>query len=243
MPTGMGGRKFRLGRHRKNEELKRRERKEKELETTPLVLTVSIPRQSLVVPSLTVSLPLTSYLDSHVTALVDLHSRLSQHRLPSSWTLTSRSPLTLCKLRVQLAEQGSCVDVIAVITIKSDFEWTLSFMNHQLTPTMCPVLSQVPSKIASISSVHSMISLLESVKVCTGNTETRFIELWQHRSLTLHGSLGKYCSQSIGACAYDDMSLVSGPLSGQLDDISARGVSILRHTDCQSLLPDASRAT
>ena len=72
--------------------------------------------------------PLISYLDSHVTALVYY---LSKHPLLSSWTFTFRSPLTLCKLRVQLADQGSCVDII---TIKGDFEWTLSFMNQQLGP-------------------------------------------------------------------------------------------------------------
>ena len=77
---GMGGRKFRLGRHRKNGELKRQREKERiekmekeeELrkEEEPMSLVQSIPRYIVVpLPPLTVSLPLSAYCDGPVQSI------------------------------------------------------------------------------------------------------------------------------------------------------------------------------
>ena len=181
--TGIGGRRFRLGRHLKNEELKRRrEKEEKKLEiedTTPLAL-VSIPRQSLAAPSLTVSLPLASYLNGSVGSLESLCTRLLKSSLPPSWTVAFATPLTLCKLRVQVGGQGSSVYVSAAVTIQSDLGWTPSIVNQPLTPIVCPFLSRVPAQLTSVSAVFHMISMLDSVKLCIGNREAKFIELWHH---------------------------------------------------------------
>ena len=150
---GMGGRKFRLGRHRKNEERKRRIEKEERREKH----TTLIPRET-VVPSLTVSLPLASYLDGHVQSLECLYARLS-NSLPSSWTVASTTPLTLCKLRVQphVGTQGSHVDITTTITIMSNLEWALSVMNQPLTPAACPLLVGIPLQLSSVSAVCHMI--------------------------------------------------------------------------------------
>ena len=244
----MGGRRFRLGRHRKNEELKRRrEKEEKKLEsedTTPLALVVSIPRQSLAAPSLTVSLPLASYLNGSVGSLESLCTRLSKSSLPPSWTVASATPLTLCKLRVQVGGQGSSVYISAAVTIQSDLGWTLSIANQPLTPIVCPFLFRVPAQLTSVSAVFHMVSTLDSVKLCMGNREAKFIELWQHRALTLHGSSGKNKrnGENIGVYAYSCMFPISGPSNGCIDHTSIPGVSSLRHTDCQMLLSETSGA-
>ena len=150
---GMGGRKFRLGRHRKNEERK--------LEP--------IPWQSLPVPSLSVSFPLASYLSGRVGTLKSLTTRLTKSLLSPSWIVASSS-LTLCKLRVHPGGQGSSVDVSAAISIQSDLGWTLSIINQPLTLTMCPLLSGVPAQLSSVSAVCDKVSMLDLVN-CARETE------------------------------------------------------------------------
>ena len=68
----MGGCKFRLSAHRKNEERKRREKKEKK-QAQQLLPIVSISCQPETVPPLTVSLPIESYFGGSVQSSVALH--------------------------------------------------------------------------------------------------------------------------------------------------------------------------
>lgn len=175
---------------------RREESMEKNKEQLPVSLVVSIPLDSAAVPSapLTVSLPLTAYLDGHVQSLESLCKRLPTS-LPPTWTLISEVPLTLCKLRVQLGGEPH-VDVGACIIINNDLGWTLSVVNRPLTPTSCPVLAEIPTQLSSVSSVCRLLTLLDSVKLCTGSPEQKFLELYHHRSLTLHGSAGKLLGYS-----------------------------------------------
>ena len=199
MILGMGGRKFRLERHRKNEELKRRReeemmRRKEDMEQNeePMSLVLSISRDVVLVapPHLTVLLPLTAYRDGTVQSLELLCERLSAS-LPPTWTVACTEPLALCRLRVQLGGEKPHVDVGTSIIINTDLGWTLSVVNRQLTPSSCPLLTAFPPQLDSVSSVCTLLSLLDSVKLCTGSPEPKFLELCHHRALTLHGSAGE----------------------------------------------------
>ena len=182
----MGGRKFRLSTHRKNEERKRR------AQPVPLSLIVAIPLQLVVVPALIVSLPLACYTSGHVQSSDSLCARLtSSLSLPPSWIIASTTSLTLCKLRVQQNGQASRADIIFTLSITSELEWTLSVSNLELSPASCPILAEVPHTLSSVAVVHHLMVLLDSTKLCVGNPDRKFIDLWQHRALTLHGSSSK----------------------------------------------------
>ena len=109
----MGGRKFHLGRPIKNAEIKKR---------NASTLVVSIPRSILqihVCPQLslsfcseeqpgkpaddqhlTVSLPRSAFVNSHVTSLQQLTSRVSMLTVSLPWVITSYLPLILCRIEV-----------------------------------------------------------------------------------------------------------------------------------------------
>ena len=169
-----------------------------EKEEEPMSLVLSIPRDIVVVslPSLTVSLPLSAYHDGTVQSIEVLHERLSSS-LPPTWTVACQKPLALCRLRVQVGGQHPHVDVGATIVINTDLGWTLSVVNRQLTPSSCPLLVKFSPQLCSVSSVCSMLSLLDSVKLSTGSPELKFLELCHHRAFTLYydSSAGEQSSQ------------------------------------------------
>ena len=183
----MGGRKFRLGTHRKNEE-----RKKQRAEPAPPPLVVSISLQLVTIPALMISLPLAAYADGRVHSSESLWVRLSSLSLPTSWIIASRTPLTLCKLRVHQEGEASRADVTFTLSISSELEWTLSFVNLKLNSTVCPLLAEMPHTLDSVAAVRCLMMLLDSTKLCIGNPDGKFLDLWRHRALTLHGSSGKY---------------------------------------------------
>lgn len=169
----MGGRKFRLSKHRKNEERKRKWAKSHE---------------STLPASLTISLKLETYIDGNVQSSESLYTRISSlSSLPSSWIIASTNPLTLCKLRIQ-EEQTRGARITATLSLTSDLEWTLVFLDKEISSNLCPLLHELPSKLTSVAVVHRMMLLIDSAKVCVGNPDAQFVELLRHRLLTIHGS-------------------------------------------------------
>ncbi len=166
-----------------------RENEEKLAQQLPLV--VAIPRQLVTIPPLTVSLPIESYLGGHVQSSAALLSRLSSLSLPPSWIVASTEPLTLCKLRVQQEGQASRADVTTTISISSQLGWTVFHSGKELTPTSCSLLSELPFELTSVTAVRHLITCLDSTKMCAGNSDEKFLKLWHHRTLTLHGSHSK----------------------------------------------------
>ena len=102
-PYSSHGWKFRLSSHRKNEE---RKKQSAEPDPSPLRLVVSISLQLVIIPALIISLPLASYTNGYIQSSESLYIRLSSLPLPSSWDIASRTPLTLCKLRLYQTEQA-----------------------------------------------------------------------------------------------------------------------------------------
>ena len=120
MFSGMGGSKFRIGRVKKYTDQQKRK---------PKTLMVSIPRAAVSLqlsPSLslmcsspllsdglqhsghtcidnqlTVSLPISIYVNGRVTSVNMLSHRLSMLQLPPQWVVASNSPLTLCTIGLQ----------------------------------------------------------------------------------------------------------------------------------------------
>ncbi len=187
----MGGRKFRLSTYRKNEE----RRKAGQHYATQPTLVISIPQHALPPPppsSLTVTLPIASYVGSRVDSAKKLGARLgSSLTLPQSWMVTSKEPLNLCKLRVQVEGQVTRPEISMVISIQDDLRWTLFVSGKQLSSQNCPLLDALPIKLTSVNAVSEMMSLIDSSKFCAGNPEKKFLNVWHHRSMTLCGSLGK----------------------------------------------------
>ena len=181
----MVGRKFRLSTHQKNEE--RRKQLKKNESATPTA-EIAIPHQIVTDESFTVSIQLTSYIDGHVFSSDALCHRLSSQPLPPLWMIVCAPPLTLCKLRVQQEEQASKADITINISISANLEWMLHFLKQELTPSRCPLLREVPMKLTNVTAVVRMMALLDSAKLCVGNSEEKFFRLWRHRALTLHGS-------------------------------------------------------
>lgn len=148
----------------------------------PLVTTSCEP---MTLPPLTVLLPIESYFEGRVQSSVTLHSRLTSVPLPSSWSIASTDPLTLCKLR--LRQEGQA-DVTTTINISAELGWTVFYSDKELTSASSPLLTELPHKLVSVTAVYSLMSLLDSARVCVGNSDDKFLKLWHHRALTLHGS-------------------------------------------------------
>ena len=174
----MGRRKFRLGRHRKNEERKRKQQEQKQPD-------------DISPASCIVSIPLRYYMLSNVSSLDQFSTRLSLLPLSKWALLSSKSPLIYHRLRVEEVNEGTCQLLSTVITVQEDLSWNVFVVNKLLNPSSCPLLSGIPAQFSSTSDLCTLTSVIDSSKLCSGIKEPKFLELWQHRSLTLHGSSSK----------------------------------------------------
>ena len=129
------------------------------------------------------------YIDGHVLSSDALCHQLSSQPLPPLCMIVCTPPLTLCKLRVQQEEQASKADITINISISGNLKWTLHFLKQELTPSRCPLLRELPVKLTNVTAVVHMMTLLDSAKLCAGNSKEKFFGLWRHQALTLHGSV------------------------------------------------------
>ena len=197
--TEMGGRKFKLSVHRKNEERKKMAKRKspdtKNACTTSQVVTPPVEPPEL---SLNISIPLDVFVNGHCSSLDSISNRLLSWMTsarPShmdSWKIASQDPLVLCKLHIQESEQGSMVEATMTITIDRELKFAVVFKQQNLTATRCPLLNDLPTITDSVSSVSCLLQFLDSIKHCIGNPDKHFIEMWKQRSLTLHGCSGNY---------------------------------------------------
>ena len=106
---------------------------------------------------------------------------------PQHWIIVSADPLTICKMKVS---SGSAAQAIATLSISKELEWTMYYLQYKLSPSNCPLLTGLPSQIESITTVMQLMELIDASKPCAGNNDAKFIENFEQRKLTLHGSLG-----------------------------------------------------
>lgn len=97
-------------------------------------------------------------------------------------------PLTFVKLRVHQNLDIPRVDVANTLAVDSDLRRTSAVFNMKVDSYRFSQFSHAPEMLTSASSVHSMLDYIDSTKVCIGNPDGKFLELWKHRSTTLHGS-------------------------------------------------------
>ena len=197
----MGGRKFHLGRPIKNAEIKKR---------NASTLVVSIPRSILqihVCPQLslslcseeqpgkpaddqhlTVSLPRSAFVNSRVTSLQQLTSRVSMLTVSFPWVITSYLPLILCRIEVS----GDHQPILEVsLTIDATLQWTATVLHNILYPTTSVPLFSLPHSIKAPEDVYCLLRFFSQLKVCVGNPDAGLIEQWKKRSSSLHYSSGK----------------------------------------------------
>lgn len=181
----MGGRKLRLSVLRKCLEKKQHKR-------VIAGLKLSIPVKHVVhVPPLSVSFPISSYLNGQVADCGTLHNRLTSSPLPPTWVINEhKTPVIISKLRTFHELSPPRVDVVITLTISAELNWSVSFTNSKLNPMNCDLLQELPAVISNVSSVQRIFSLVDSSKVCIGNPDSNLIEMWQTRTMTLHGCNG-----------------------------------------------------
>lgn len=139
---------------------------------------------------LVVSLPISLY-KGPVQSLQSLHSCLASQSLPQSWTIAATEPLTIVKLRVSPTSLTPKVDVVITLAIHNGFTWSLSVFNQHLDPTLNDCLSHVSRILTTASSVLALLEKINSLRLCVGNPDQKFLDLWNYRSSTLHGLSGK----------------------------------------------------
>lgn len=170
----MGGkRKFRLSVHRKNEERKKKLLKDRATDAS----SISVTSVSVLPPP------------SDVDSSVQLHQNLLKVPLPPQWLVISADPLTICKMTVYTDKSAKAS---ASISIKRELEWTMYYLEHKLNSLNCPMLNVLPSRIKNVAMVKQMMLLIDNSKLCIGNSDAKFIELFEQRKLTLHVSSGWY---------------------------------------------------
>ena len=119
--TAMGGRKFRLSTHRKNEERKRRQKRAEQKQNC---------LGDLSFLCLTVSLPVPVYHEGTVSTIASLSSRLlGSHCIPSTWVVARQIPLLLCKL----STQNTTASVSITLSVQHDFSWTVTVGSQWLS--------------------------------------------------------------------------------------------------------------
>ena len=173
----MGGkRKFRLFVHRKNEERKKKLHKDATTRTTDAPST-SVAIVSVLPPS----------NDDAVDSSVQLHQKLITVSLPPQWIITTADPLTLCKMIVCT---GKPAKAFVTISIDREMQWIMYYLEHKLSSLNCSMFSVLPFRIDSVSVVQQMMRLIDTSKPCIGNSDDKYIELFEQRKLTLHGVSG-----------------------------------------------------
>ena len=139
--------------------------------------------------SLVVSLPISSYVDAPVESTEILYTRItSALPLPSNWIIdtATKVPITLCKLRISSESLPPRADILITLTITADKRWAVSFIHRSIDSSNCSLLSVLPPTVSSVAFIRSFMSLMDSSKMCLGNSDPTFLANWQQRSLTLH---------------------------------------------------------
>lgn len=121
------------------------------------------------------------YMIYTVSSLGQFSTRLSSLPLSKQMLLPSKSPLIHHRLRVEGVNQGTCQWL-------SIFESDAFVLNKLLNTSSSYLLSENPAQFSCTSDLYTSSSAIDSTKVCSRNKEPKYLELWQHRSLMLHGS-------------------------------------------------------
>ena len=200
----MGGRRFRLGRHRKNAESKRqlagknkpgRPKKQRQSQTKPTTSAESTPsRQTRSAARSMVPPP---------QSLMTL--RMLYESLPApvtqSWTAQysdENKQLQLCKLNSLPSTSCQMLGITHTLCVQDDLTWTVFIHGnklHQISNTPLSGISSTLSplslqKLISILDEAKLISILDEACICPGNPDGQFLPMaTAHKCVFVSGSV------------------------------------------------------
>ena len=200
--TEMGGRKFRMERHRKNEERKI---------ARPSMI-VSVPRNAVTLSvglmtiqssapvlhpvvqcqstdetsTMLVSFPLSAFMQRKITSVDVLLSRLEKISLPSMWVILGGPPLVVCRMHSSQLQTA----VLMSVKVTAELQWSATVLDKTVTSEMLPVLGEVPSTISAVTELCRLVDILDGVKLCIGNPDDNIVQLYHSSTYTLHSYSG-----------------------------------------------------
>ena len=144
---------------------------------------------------LPVRIPASLYMTRPVPDIPALHKQLLESKcLPSGWvcSVTSNTSLALCKLTVP--EGLASAKIAYMVTVSCDFSWKVS-IEFQVQENV--ILHTAPTLLTSAMSVMNVVEMLDSYKVCVGNSDEKFSRLIAQRN-------GKFMDKT-GNSVHDEM--------------------------------------
>ena len=191
----MGGRKFRLAPHLKNEERSKKSAlvasitrenisvHVSSVTITPSQLETTVDPQPL---TCTVSIPLQVLSDGVVETLDRLAALLQLLNPFSPWTVADHGVLVISRLRsFGLKAISYC------LTIDQELQWSLCIQNRKINHDTCSLLSSFPPVVSSVSSLMSILGVLDNSTVCAGNPDADLVQQWHCNSSSLHSLSGR----------------------------------------------------
>ena len=70
-------------------------------------------------------------------------------------------------------------------------KWMAFLREQELNLSNCPLLAGLPSYLMDIESVLVIVNKLNESKLCAGNPDDKFVELYKQRAVTLIGISSK----------------------------------------------------
>ena len=116
-----------------------------------------------------------------ISAPLSLEILHSTVLLPSQkWTDQTTNSLVeikLCMLGEHSIPSGKEGVVILTLTIKPDFSWSLLVHGVEVTQLRCPAISKLPSHISSPEDINGILTLLDSLVLCSGHPDSHLVEM------------------------------------------------------------------
>ena len=101
------------------------------------------------------------------------------------------------KLRVLNTTGIPQINVVITESVQDDLTWGLSVLNIVLDPSLNSSLHNIAPMFTTISALLALNQAIDCLIIYVKNPESKFWELWKHRSLIRHGSLGSLASLSV----------------------------------------------
>ena len=177
-----------------------------------------------------VSIPVSIWTSSPAPDLPALHRRLLQQALPAPWIC---SLVDKCQLAIfQLGIQQQTTTTKQMVTICSDFTWTLSVAQRMVDIGGNTVFGGAPEYLSSRPDIAVVINILEHLKLCEANSDSKFFSLVERRNGKFLSLSGKYTSHVIVYTI--NVSFNIGDIVAAYEEVPFPSI---RHKQCELLVP------
>ena len=117
-----------------------------------------------------------------------------------------------CLEQIRLSRQEFTASEPVVVTrcliVSSDLTWTVYIHGHRVEQEQCPVLQEFQS-LLNVESFKRLVTLLDTLHVCPGNPDQKFVEMCENKKgklLTTKGETAAYldtkCSVTYAGSTY-----------------------------------------